>query len=131
MARGEMIAGRELDALIAEQVMGGNWSSIDYAPYIENLPHYSTDIAAAWQVVERMQELRYSLVIGTNACARSQNGAKFYEGWRGLGQSIIDAEETEGFLAVAETVPLAICKAALLAIAARTSVSTPTTPEGA
>ena len=38
-----MEAGRELDKLIAEKVMG-----------CYNLTHYSTDIKAAWEVVEKL-----------------------------------------------------------------------------
>lgn len=61
-----MDAGRELDALVAEKVMGWEvdrsanrliWLFV--APNgkrgdITICPPYSTDIAAAWQVVERM-----------------------------------------------------------------------------
>ncbi len=60
---------RELDALVAEHVMG--WRSVskpkeapdpkdleDYFGIAEGacwlVPHYSTDIAAAWQVVEKI-----------------------------------------------------------------------------
>src|SRR5919106_517365 len=44
---GTMEAGRELDALVAEKVMG--WP--DYAEK-NHCPEYSTDIAAAWLIVE-------------------------------------------------------------------------------
>lgn len=46
-------AGRELDALIAEKVMGIPEDS----PQMEfdGPPAYSTDIASAWQVVEKLQ----------------------------------------------------------------------------
>ena len=75
-----MEAGRELDALIAEKIIG--WR-VDYDSYrhwtdipgvkakdlilsepgyifhgektIEDVPHYSTDIAAAWQVAEKVR----------------------------------------------------------------------------
>lgn len=57
-------AGWELDAEVAERVMG--WTHLDrssgyYAVGIhpggfrEGVPRYSTDIAAAWQVVEMFQ----------------------------------------------------------------------------
>jgi len=58
--------GRELDALVAEKVMGwikrpkgaGTahlWISSDKQAFHESeLPAYSTDIAAAWQVVEKL-----------------------------------------------------------------------------
>ncbi len=62
-----MEAGRELDALVAERVMG--WQ-VSYAekrgrPPLQDdrwgrygpVPHYSTEIAAAWQVVEQVQKM--------------------------------------------------------------------------
>lgn len=55
-----MKPGRELDALVAEKVMGdyisdregepGSWRGPDFTP----LPQYSTDISAAWEVVEKI-----------------------------------------------------------------------------
>jgi len=45
----EMPAGREMDALVAEMVMGQT----------ECARHYSTDIAAAWQVWEKMKYGRF------------------------------------------------------------------------
>ena len=62
-----MKAGRELDALVAEKVFGqklfrgavvyGNWSPQDdgYDGYVCDVPRYSTDIAAAWKVVEQLE----------------------------------------------------------------------------
>jgi hypothetical protein len=65
-----MKAGRELDALIAERVMGwhnnrdnpnesGMWGIMDYradgSPVLAaDFPEYSTDMAAAWEVVEKL-----------------------------------------------------------------------------
>jgi hypothetical protein len=66
-----MEAGRELDRLVAEKVMGWTdlWEGEGYVmAYPPNeqamgidgerapVPPYSTDIAAAWQVVERMTD---------------------------------------------------------------------------
>lgn len=56
----EMPAGRELDIMIAERVMGQRIASV--VPYptmhvddeIEVLPNYSTDVSAAWDVVAVM-----------------------------------------------------------------------------
>ena len=51
----ERVAGRELDAEVAEKVM---WADLDLTDYhIERaVPDcYSTSIAAAWQVVEKMK----------------------------------------------------------------------------
>jgi hypothetical protein len=67
-----MNSGRELDLLVAEKVMGyavrrpydhnplfitvypkdTNWQDSE----VKELPQYSTDISAAWEVVERMKE---------------------------------------------------------------------------
>ena len=44
-----MEAGRGLDALVAIEVMGRHPDDLD-RPY----PPYSTDIAAAWEVVEKL-----------------------------------------------------------------------------
>lgn len=44
-----MEPGRELDALVAANVFG--WH---YGTYHPELRHYSTDISAAWEVVDRM-----------------------------------------------------------------------------
>jgi len=53
-----MKPGRELDALIAERVMGGRKIDDPGKPFgLGGAPHYSTDIAAAWEVVERLCEL--------------------------------------------------------------------------
>jgi len=75
-----MEAGPEMDALVAERVMG--WQLSEYrivrpdgssfdAPIREmwddplysrySLPPYSTDIAAAWQVVEHMRTIEFDI----------------------------------------------------------------------
>jgi hypothetical protein len=133
----ERLAGRELDALVAEKVMG--WQRMvrpdyDWAGHEWrigglgsggiHLPSFSTDIAAAWEVVAEMERRGWSCVIATNACANGrQNGVKFYEGWRSLGYSIFDGEPHPGHTFVAETIPRAICHAAVAALAATTEGS--------
>ena len=54
-----MKPGRELDAIVAERVMGyevrdETWRQPPSSSWRE-VPHYSSDIAAAWEVVERMR----------------------------------------------------------------------------
>ena len=66
------LEGRELDAAVAERVMGvdkeqeidlaildpvGVTDSFRATIWANILPHYSTDIAAAWLVEERIKEL--------------------------------------------------------------------------
>jgi hypothetical protein len=63
---GQLPPGRELDALVAEKVLGwpaardakaigeaGYWTAGDER-FIHGLPAFSTDIAAAWEVVEKL-----------------------------------------------------------------------------
>ena len=124
-----MKAGRELDALIAEKVMGWAathedelyiWfndgvpgppkrfcSDIDY--YREN-PFFwspSTQIADAWLVVEKLREMGAWISLG------AKDGA-FNWDFRGIIREEQDDERR--FIAHAATAPLAICLAALKAV---------------
>lgn len=145
-------AGRELDALVAERVMGwewlerrmdvhdpstarkalfppsdSEWIRINYnerdwsaassaTPRFHDwdeaalrskggaaelcLPYYSSDIAAAWQVVEKMAEKGDLIFLQTHRGDDEQYAATF----------------VEPFTAYAPTVPLAVCRAALKAV---------------
>ena len=108
----KMEAGRELDALVAERVMGldvkiTDWKSDRYGRYkvkhyrVGNsfLPEYSTDISAAWTVIEKMINLDYGIHMGLNK-------GNFEIAIYPLGDS-------DWIYISAPTAPLAICKAAL------------------
>lgn len=66
-----MKPGRELDALVAEKVMGWRWFTDEFnprpvlvppgMPRQSALPSFSTDIAAAWEVVERLRGMEPEL----------------------------------------------------------------------
>jgi hypothetical protein len=111
-AAGRVGAGVEMDALVEEKVFGSVWSgthlmqgvvtrAIRYdGGYLHRstLVEYSTDIASAWRVVEKMRETGYHFRI-----ANWEDGS-----WR----------SDFGFgcpMAEAATAPLAICLAALAA----------------
>lgn len=112
--------GRQLDALVAEKVMGRGWcqlmhenACVDGKPRkcacgatgfpFEHHPPFSTDIAAAWEVVEKLNLLgRYDL--------RGEAAA-----WV-LGEDI-NADEWLVF-AEGSSAPHAICIAALKAVGA-------------
>ena len=114
----KMPAGREMDALIAKHVMGTSprivkreyssgfeLISQDWKEVVDRelaaMRHYSTDIAAAWQVVEKIP--------GAVSLQRMDSGAS----WRAWYQP------TPGSFSAwtqSETAPLAICHAALLAM---------------
>ncbi|GED18097.1 BC1872 family protein [Aneurinibacillus migulanus] len=114
-----MKAGRELDIVVAEKVMGWvvdgdiienadfdeqgrcTFPSGDYLMNKETrepLPNYSTNIADAWEVVEQLNDTESYLDIKIQSCI---------DGW------FVDYcnERT-----VAETAPHAICLAALKAV---------------
>jgi hypothetical protein len=136
-------AGRELDVLVAEKIFLWEWwrsSSTGrrclFAPgaiprcsgewFLERAdgsealvgdwdcwsgPHYSTAIGAAWEVVKHLIERGYSFDMGTREdftlmmweVTLQPPDFKSMEDWTG---------------AVGETAPLAICRAALLAVSA-------------
>lgn len=124
-----MKAGRELDALVAEKVMGciisfKGWRygrcgcddtkgpshmwTPDHETYEWPAP-YSTDIAAAWEVVEKMGNWHgFDFAIWKKEVGEWRAGW-FEDGWEGL-EGRADA--------TAESAPHAICLAALKAVGA-------------
>lgn len=116
-----MKPGRELDALIAEKVMGlivteqgfcghpitkggGRVHGTDMGWWATVLPFYSTDIAAAWEVVERMREKGFNFQIH-NVNERKNWVAFFWK--KGIvGDPYVSSETLT---------PYAICLAALKA----------------
>ena len=104
-----MKAGRELDSLVAEKVMGLTKEDLDRWDDTRGRPepkHYSTDIVAAWEVVELLKR-RYVLALRM-AFPTSDHP----DGWEVLR---FDGEVFH-LLGIADTAPEAICKAALRAV---------------
>lgn len=117
-----MNPGRELDALIAENIMGWKFLTnffIDNGPKRswlgtplkkslierEPIPHYSTDIAAAFEVIKRMDKLGH-----TFSCESYFTGnSKIYDKWQAtFGERINNINGVAGV-----SVPHVICLAAL------------------
>jgi hypothetical protein len=112
----QMEAGRELDALVAKKVMGwkygqagvdwSGWVGVNPRPSKEaNLGHFSpsTNISAAWEVVEKLKENQYSLP----QIYLTDSDNDWHVSVRVAGdQGFIDIQSP--------TTPLAICRAALL-----------------
>mgnify|MGYP001243213261 CR=1 FL=1 len=108
-------AGRELDALVHELVMGlptmpmVKWTVVPGQPLTRTLdpfgvPAYSTDISAAWLVVEKLQEQGVRVDIlsdwhGHRTCRVARKSEILYDA-----------------LDWSDTAPLAICRAALRAV---------------
>lgn len=109
----------ELDALVAEKIMDDpvdrqivdqHGFEIILCRSRQVLPRYSTDIAAAWTVVEKLGEDGFLLYrVSNRPIWRAQfNLAEAVFDWPGY--------------ADAETAPLAICRAALSAVARRAAL---------
>lgn len=123
-----MKAGRELDALVAERVMG--WRVKGFAPghglrplppdsvtclTAHTIPRFSTDIAAAWKVVERVATgyvlFRLGKEIYSGVCQSEDFFATFDFPHYGA-----DKPQRKVTATSRESIPHAICIAALKAV---------------
>lgn len=105
---------RALDAEVAERVMGWRWDGeMWHTPRIQGvaghgikLPPFSSDIALAFQVVEKMRSRGCSVDIAI--CGHECNGKEY---------SVEFSDDNDGrqWRADEATMPLAICRAALAA----------------
>lgn len=110
-----MEAGREMDALVAEKVMG--WREYDYKFYssweiaegvFRRMSEFqpSIDIASAWEVVEKIRTtIIHGLPVCPNIVYHHSIPAWHCELFNNMWMRQADAD----------TAPLAICRAALLA----------------
>jgi hypothetical protein len=128
MSIDQLPAGREMDALVAEKVMG--WIGIEgkhghplekgpfkdcdcpsHSYQRQEIPHYSSDIAAAWEVAEKL-----GLAIIPQS---SKNGFRWLAcdvkliSYKGDRIEVFPVDDTEYSC---DTAPLAICRAALKAV---------------
>jgi hypothetical protein len=119
------LTGRELDAAVAEKVIGATnvgWDDNGYTnalvgelpygfstrnqgwlPGRQRIPHYSTDIAAAWEVVEKVADRFW--------CRVETGGSGPWVTFGKRGYESITWEDS-----LSPTVPEAICRAALRAV---------------
>lgn len=116
-----MEAGRELDALVDEKIFG--FSSLDLPTdrpptateclnrgmMLALIPNYSTDIAAAWEVVEKMRANNFLFTINMSDNFRWECEFDLNDG------AFLLKSDTIGF-GRSETAPHAICLAALEAV---------------
>jgi len=119
----KMGAGREMDAIIAEKVMGFEMSNLSLPAYpkihladgitgeidpyySKDCPYYSTDIADAWGVVEKLGKSGFDVNIEWKGETRVYSGTS-------------EVAVIKGIYCVGHgvgTAPLAICRAALKAV---------------
>lgn len=135
----QMQASRELDALVAENVLGGKlftatpeqsanaggsrvshstWLIMsdrdegEWGPYVESIPQYSTSIAQAWNIVEIFRRGTYQNdmvaccveMIISDVVVKDDCFCKIFSPVQPLAE------------AIGNTMPLAICRAALIAV---------------
>jgi len=95
---------RELDYSVYTKVMGlVDWETDKTYWEKDAIPHYSTDIAAAWLVVEKMNNPRVAI--------ESSENEKYGKWFVMFGDDLENG-------AFADTAPLAICLAALRTVGA-------------
>lgn len=103
--------GRELDAWIAEHVMGWKLRTpypdrwLNSEGMTQSLPHYSTDIYTAWDLLDKLSESNFLIETRTYMKQPWQSQVL-----------ILKSPESEWIVAVGETMPHAICLAAMKAI---------------
>jgi len=132
-----MEAGREMDALIAEKVIGLHveWRSgvpmwvgkdLPGSPYVlgdglygHTIDNYSTEIRDAWKVLEKFNEIGLVVVVGSKRFLDTRN--LVWYALIGMAKPIDEFDMNANILGEAEapTAPLAVCRTALLAIEAR------------
>lgn len=107
-----MPAGEDIDAMVHRVVFGNKVDKIvlveDPSKYYYSskteIKHYSTDIAAAWEVVEKIHLMVRPSVLSGQWVAMKFERVYLSGKWEGVGEVTSD------------TAPLAICRAALLAV---------------
>lgn len=99
-----MEAGRELDALVAEKVMGLPIEGTKLSQYSWTHPPYSTDIAAAWEVAEAAKLFTKKMLVLA------------HDGRNWIVCEEVTPSGPHHIYGSGDTAPLAICKAALEAI---------------
>ena len=132
-------AGPEMNALVAEYVMGQ--TDFDHPGFFWNegttedgkdgwdgfncprcgapkgdtgkcVKHYSTDISAAWEVIEKLKQLGFLIIrLATGDILGNFWQFQCADKWREISR-----DGDKDYFANAPTAPLAICQAALLAM---------------
>ena len=125
----ELEAGPDLDALIAEKVMGlviDHDFRDDNSPvvrvvsadvtFIEPCPGYSTNIAAAWEVVEKLKSLDWEIEVSVTCKLPDGDSETYYCGLQQGDDNAPWSKDYRYLQTWAPMAPLAICRAALKAI---------------
>ena len=131
-----MKPGRELDVIVAEKAMkfsrraysevGAGWrddeNSTFYPDYTDSLPFFSSDISAAWEVVEKVKASTFNWSSGSGFWDGNQTGHRLVVELKGDQEGkwscVLRDENWNHYVYVesADSAPHAICLAALEAV---------------
>src|SRR4030042_3346242 len=119
-----MPAGREMDALIAEKVMGwkislidltygGRWENIETGELMGGIQYWnpSENISAAWEVVEKMKSEGWEILIQWANWNEIPDEPLEYSWYVDYEFYTNDVKDWRGYQASADTPSLAICRA--------------------
>lgn len=115
-----MKAGRELDALVTEKVMSmepskdGGYHRKNRNDTFQITPHYSTDIAAAWKVVEALAQSPHWIAVTVSNFGIPH--VKMYRNGNPVSEVWINLDNIPDSRSYSERCAGAICLAALEAI---------------
>jgi len=114
-----MEAGRKLDALVVEKVFGKKSCLCCHgcACEIHDSPNYSTDLIAAWRLVERFGFMIHPCGLGSDG-----KPAGYWVGYPRDGHTGLVGDMENETVAFADTAAHAICLAALKAVEALADV---------
>lgn len=128
----EWKAGTELDVTVAEKVMGQKWQGGNSIPNYQNFEHwiwpppYSTNIEAAWKVVEHLR----NTVPNWNVNVYTADNLVTREKWLveindtdidSISSGVAYTKTNKEYRAFGSTTPEAICRVALLSVIPRTT----------
>jgi hypothetical protein len=113
----ELAAGKDLDMLVAEKVMGWtDWRGDRVKPPGEDSREFkpSIDIAAAWLVAEKVDLFKNCRHLHENGVGIQKGDTWSRTGWEWVVEEVFQPVGLNEILARGETAALAICRAALL-----------------
>ena len=110
---------RDIDKRIAVEVFGKEaklYEEHGCIPLHSRLPRYSTSIADAWPILDK-----FGFVVGPEWEQDSEKGSirvgwAVYEHWMNVADDLYSMPGSSNALAIDESLPMAICKAALKAV---------------
>jgi ABA sandwich protein len=113
-----LVSGRDLDSLVAEKVLGkicmcveGGMAAV--ACPIHDGPYYSTDIKAAWELVEKVGLFRNCRHLYEEGVGDQRGKTWTRTGWRWVVVMVLEPLDQNEIIGFGNTAEQAICRAAI------------------